>query len=157
MRRVLVRALVVVWVVAALAATWTRAHLWTSEAALWADAARHAPWKPRPWVNLGRAYAINHDNDLAAHAYAEAMQLSMRPGRSKDEQIFGRGIAAANLAILRCQAYGDIEGAWAIVRPLMSRANYPDPSQPIAVALREVNLWLDQRAHTGGCVPVSSY
>ena len=154
--RIVIRLALVLWVAVSVTATWTRAQLWLSERALWTDAAHHAPDKPRPWVNLGKQYALDGAPALAADAYERGLTAAQKPGRSKDEQVFGVGIAAANLAILRCQG-GDLEGAQAIVRPLLARANDPDRQQPIATAVSEVNRWLEHQRGAGGCAPVLSY
>lgn len=155
--RVALRLSIMVWVAVALTATWTRAQAWTNERTLWIDAVAQAPDKPRPMVNLAKQYAVDGALDLAATYYTRALNMAGEPGRSRDEQVYGVGFAAANLAILRCQA-GDLRGAYAIVEHFLQRSAYADGTlQPIATVLKDVYQWLKQRQNTGGCVPVSSF
>lgn len=150
--RVLVRVLIVSWVAASLAATQDRARLWAlGERALWADTVGQYPEKPRPWVNLGRQYALDGDDALAADAYERALAASVQSERSMDEQIFGRGLAAANLAILRCTADHDVEAALATVTPIMAATIDPNRTQLIPTDVRKVYVWLQQRKATDGC------
>jgi protein O-mannosyl-transferase len=67
------------WVVAAVLCilavlTVRRGTVWSSDAALWEDAATHAPGKARVWFNLGGAY-MGTDRDKAASAFLHALEL----------------------------------------------------------------------------------
>lgn len=108
--------------------------LWTDERAIWAEAVRLAPNKPRPWVNLGRQYDFTGDQGLAEMAYLRAIDLAASPLRSPDEQRFGRAFAMANLAI---HAYkrGDRTLAMDLTGPVAS--GVPDVAR--------LHLWLSQQ------------
>lgn len=80
--------------------TTARARVWASPRTLWIEAVRVAPEKPRPWINLGREYALDGDDLLAIWAYQEARRLARLPGRSRHEQVYGIGYAGANLALV---------------------------------------------------------
>jgi len=51
-----------------------REAVWSSDAALWEDAVRHAPGKARAWFNLGTAY-LGSDPDKARPALLRALEL----------------------------------------------------------------------------------
>ena len=89
--------------------TATRVQAWRGDLPLWAEAVRLSPAKPRPWVNLGKEYHLRGHHDLARWAYQTAIDLSGRAGRSRDEQVYGRAIAEANLALLRYQQGAEAE------------------------------------------------
>lgn len=79
-----------------------RVRVWTDETQVWAAATVTSPWKPRPWINLGRQYALRGDHTKAQQAYHTALMLSARPERSADEQHQGHLIASVNLALAEC-------------------------------------------------------
>ena len=149
----IVRGLIVIWATGCLVATHSRIARWGSEPALWADAAAHAPNKPRPWINLGRQYALSGDARAAEAAYRRGMAAADTPGRAPDERIFGYGIGAANVALLRCQD-GDREGAVAVTSAALLR-------KPTATSLHEFHLWLTDSQPVSGRLacspPVSSF
>lgn len=149
--RLLVRVLIVAWVITGLMATRDRIALWGNERALWADAVAQAPGKPRPWVNLGRQYALDGALGLAEDAYRRGMRAADAPGRSLDERVFGYGIGAANVALLRCKA-GDVDSAVAVTAAALER-------RPAPTSLREVHAWLvdQQLPGHGRCLPQSSF
>ena len=156
MGRVVIRITIGLWVVASLVATQGRIHLWSNgERGLWADAVAQAPAKPRPWVNLGRQYALDGADQLAEAAYRRAMVAADQPGRSRDEQVFGRGLAEANLALLLA-GRGELAAAVALTSAAVARRTVP-PSQ-IAVELWHIHLQLtDQLSHgaTSASLPSS--
>lgn len=150
MGRVGARILIVAWVVTAGVATHARIGVWTAgEAAIWASAVAEAPAKPRPWINLGRQYALDGDRPAAESAYRRGMAAADAPGRTPDERIFGYGLGAANVAILTCaQAFDE---AFALVGRALTR-------RPAPTALLEVQQWLQAQDSSGQrCSPVSSF
>ena len=94
--------------------THRRAHVWTSEQVLWAEAVSVNPEKPRPWVNLGRQYALDGADRLAREAYEHARHLAHAGGRPKAERLYGEAYAGANLAIALMKA-GDVEAARRVI------------------------------------------
>ena len=141
--RLCVRVLILTWVAIAAVATRDRAALWPDERGLWADAVAQAPAKPRPWINLGRMYALDGAAGMAEDAYLRGMAAAEAGGRSVDEHVFGYGLGAANVALLRCRA-GDRDGALTLAREAVKR-------RPAATALTEVHTWLER-----GTLPCSS-
>lgn len=132
----IVRGALIVWALCGAQISHQRAALWGDEAALWADAADQAPAKPRPRLNLGRQYELDGEIASAEDAYRQAMQLAAAPSRSVNERGDTRGIATANLALMRCRA-GDRAGALALTGSLFHE-------RPMATALLDLHTWLDQ-------------
>lgn len=123
----------------AVAVLWTgltsqRVALWTSERALWANAVAHAPLKPRPWVNLGKQYALEGADRLAADAYETGIRLTQAPLRSREEQIVGRAVGEMNLALLRLET-GDVHAALTLASQAAARV----PSSP---SIQQMALWI---------------
>ncbi len=83
-----------VWLMALIAATLVRNQDYRSEIALWQDTAAHSPAKPRPWNNLGYAYALAGADERARQAYR--MALSLQPDYV---------LAQKNLAALSSRRY----------------------------------------------------
>jgi len=54
--------------------TLRREAVWSSDVALWEDAAKHAPGKARVWFNLGGAY-LNVDPEKARNSLLRALEL----------------------------------------------------------------------------------
>jgi tetratricopeptide (TPR) repeat protein len=61
------------------AATAVRNQVWQSALALWSDASRKSPGKPRIWVNLGTALHFAGRYDEAVNAYDRALALGFDP------------------------------------------------------------------------------
>lgn len=114
-----------------------RVHVWGDERLLWAEAARLAPEKPRPWVNLGNQYARAEVNDLAAEAYQEAIRLAANPRRGTDEQRIGRAIAEAMLARLWFDA-GEVQAAITLTAAAADRSGLD--------SVKAFHAWLLTRA-----------
>ena len=131
-----VRLLMGLWVALALLATHDRIGLWGDEPALWADAVAKAPEKPRPWINLGQQYALEGADTLAEQAFQRGLAAATATGRAEDERIHGRGIAAANIALLRCKA-GDPVGARAVLDRVWT-------DRPISTDMRRVSTWISE-------------
>lgn len=106
MRSALIVVVVVLWA----AITAHRVMVWTDERALWADAARKAPEKPRPWINLGNQYLHLGADSLAAITYQHAKGLALASGRSRSERIVGGALADVNLGIVRLRQGRRSEG-----------------------------------------------
>jgi tetratricopeptide (TPR) repeat protein len=66
------------WVGALGAATVARNQVWSSEIAMWKDAANKSPNKPRVWTNLGSSYARQRLFNEAHAAYKEQLRLAPR-------------------------------------------------------------------------------
>lgn len=101
--------------------TMTRVHAWGDELRLWVEAVQQSPDKPRPWVNLGNMYANRGATSIAIWAYQTAAEKASAPTRSRDEQIVGRALAEANVAVLRHQQ-GDRAGALQMVDAIVARS-----------------------------------
>ncbi len=110
--------------------TSSRVHVWGDERLLWMEAVRVSPDKPRPWVNLGKQYAIHGELALAVDAFQESIRRAANPARSRDEQVLGRALAEANLAVLRYQQ-GDRVTALQMVDAIVAR--HPRLSSVIAL------------------------
>lgn len=123
-------ACVVVVAIGYLAATTARVSAWQDERALWADAVRKAPKKPRPLMNLAQQLAIRNADELAAAFYTEAIALTQAPGRSSDERGRTRAVAELNLAIVRADQ-GDLVGALALTGAILAR----EPVAPLTQVL----------------------
>lgn len=101
------RVLLGVAVGAAMALTVTsQVHRWQSERSVWMAAVQHAPHKPRPWINLGREYALEGNDALAADAYRTAIAESV----GRPDGHLSIGIAAMNLTLL-AMSRGDLASA----------------------------------------------
>lgn len=77
--------------------TSARASVWSDERRIWQEAVAVSPLKPRPWVNLGRQFALQGADGLAADCFRRAVALSAAPGRPLEERRDGVRIAQANL------------------------------------------------------------
>lgn len=78
--------------------TAARVHVWGDERLVWMEAVQASPTQPRPWVNLGRQYALLGDRQLAAKAYMEAIRLATeRPDLERRASV---AFALVNLALL---------------------------------------------------------
>ena len=122
MRRRLARSLVVVVMASLPIATAARLHTRYSEQAIWAAAVAHSPEKPRPWINLGRQYALSGANDQAMTALAHAIALADRPERFRVEGAMrGHHTARLNLALL-VAAEGRYTEALRLTEPIQPRA-----------------------------------
>lgn len=100
-----------------------RVSVWGSEAALWDEAARHGPNKPRPWINLGAVYARHGETDRAIAAYRHAVALSRDPRRDRIEgPMRGRHVALLNVAVLLAQG-GQYDAALALTTEIQPRAH----------------------------------
>jgi tetratricopeptide (TPR) repeat protein len=74
------------------AATAARNRVWQTGVALWGDAARKSPEKPRTWVNLGTALHFAGRYEEAVRAYDHAMALGL-------DATVPREIVARNTAV----------------------------------------------------------
>jgi len=81
--------------------TAARVQVWGDEGAIWAEATRVSPQKPRGWVNLGIARHQRGDVDGAEAAYRQAVRVAW--SRPPDEQRIARGLALVNWGLLRIE------------------------------------------------------
>jgi Flp pilus assembly protein TadD len=100
----LVRRFAVVVAVLMAVTTARRNTVWASEYALWADAARKAPQKTRPFINLGIARESAGDLAGARAAYAQAFALAFDGQRRVYDREYARSAAMSNLAHLEARA-----------------------------------------------------
>ncbi len=56
--------------------TYQRNKVWENGIALWSDAVKKSPHKPRPYSNLGYHYSLVDEYDLAINNYKRALQIS---------------------------------------------------------------------------------
>lgn len=77
-----------------------RVDVWRDERAVWLEAVRMSPEKPRPWTNLGRQHALAGNLGAARIALERAVELSYVWTRPLDERRDGRRIALVNLGRL---------------------------------------------------------
>lgn len=82
-----------------------RVRVWTEDRRLWTDAVAKAPHKPRPWVNLGNAFAREGFHPAARAAYQRAQQLARNPQRPRGERVSADWYASDNLARLERAAH----------------------------------------------------
>ena len=114
--------------------TVARVSLWSgSEQVLWREATQVSPYKVRPWVNLGNAYAQAGEFDQAELAYRHAMQVAQHSSRGWDETVVGLAMAEVNLGITYMRA-GRFREAKALIRLAAQR-------RPKSLEIREVAEW----------------
>lgn len=101
----IVRSALVVVGIAMVLATAARVQVWSGpERGIWMPAVRHSPEKPRPLINLGRMFAIDGADDLAANAFLRAADLAADPRRLAFEgPTRALDSARLNLALIRAQ------------------------------------------------------
>lgn len=113
--------------------TQARVVVWQSEIALWEEAARRSPQKPRVQLNLGRAYALVGRNDDALQAFARAKVVSADPRRTEAEWRNGPNFADVNTALLQL-ALGQYDEAKRRLREVVTRA---PTFQPALIACQQ--------------------
>lgn len=102
--------------------TASRLQIRHSERAIWQQAVAHSPEKPRPWVNLGRQYALDGAAASAADAYRTAIDLAEQPARLRVEGAMrGHHTARLNLALLHADQ-GQFADALTLTAPIHPRA-----------------------------------
>lgn len=103
--------------------TTARLQVWSDESRLWADAVAHSPEKPRPWLNLGRAYALDGATDLAIWATERGLARSRDPRRQRvDGPMRVTHVALLNLAMLHAEA-GRYDDALRLTVQIQPRAD----------------------------------
>lgn len=115
--------------------TGRRMAVWSDEPTLWREAVTLNPHSPRAWINYGAQLEQQGFEGLAADAYRQADEEAQRSGRTHEEQIFGQGIARANLARLSAQR-GDYLEAKRLLNPM--RALVPTP-----VIVTNIYQWIE--------------
>ena len=65
--------------------TATRVYVWGDGSRLWAEAVRHSPEKPRPWINRAREYQMRGNDVAAWRDLRHALTLSQIPRRDRLE------------------------------------------------------------------------
>ncbi len=110
--------LLVVWLVVLAGLTAVRVGVWRDEASLWTDAVAQNPTKPRPLVNLGRAYELRGALELARIAYKEAVGASFDLRRAPYVRRYVRAAAETNLAhlLMKSGGEGDLVAAYAMLQ-----------------------------------------
>jgi hypothetical protein len=107
------------------AATFARNRVWSSDVALWADAARKSPDKARPYLNLGTALREAGRADAAAAALRRGVQLD-------PESTYGRSQLGAVLLALGRRPEAEAE-----LRAVLARA----PDDPEALFNLATLFW----------------
>ena len=142
MRRTALRGAVVVMAGSLLVVTASRVHVWSgSDRGIWAEAVAHSPDKPRPWINLGRQYALDGADRLAAEAFTHALALSGQWSRVSERPMRGHDVARLNLALLRAK-HGRYDEALTLTAPIQPRAE----GRHSIVNVLEAQ-WRDERQH----------
>lgn len=141
MIRAICTVVVIAWAIACVRGTDGQVARFLDEPALWRNAARLAPGKPRPWVNLGVAYVTRGDTPAAELAFRNAIELSRNPRLTVVERYQARTLSSLNLALLRLNA-DDVDGAVDIMV-----AAEQGPTDPInAVEEGGLTQWLRAEA-----------
>lgn len=84
MKKAIVAVVVLAWV----AITAARVHVYGDERLVWMEAVQQAPLKPRPWINLGRQFALVGADHIAEQYYGRAMSLATaRPELERQRSI----------------------------------------------------------------------
>lgn len=95
------------WVLAQIVATAYQVPVWRSEPSLWAHAARVAPNKPRPIVNVGKAAMLQGRFDIAERAMYRALVLAEQshlPPYDRQDAIQAAQANLQTISILRTVA-----------------------------------------------------
>ena len=90
-------------------ATFARAQTWQNELALWTDAVKVSPHKPRPFINLGLALEQAKDWDGALQAHQTAFALAFQPRLSLYQQRFSQVASETNIARILAQTGHEVE------------------------------------------------
>lgn len=123
--------LVVVGMLVLVLTTTARVSLWRAgERAIWLEAAQRSPAKPRPWLNLGRAWHLDGHLEQAANAYRAAAEVAAAPGRSPDERRIGLAYAEHNLTSLLIEQH-----RWAEARTMITALRIRHPRFQAAALL----------------------
>lgn len=116
------RSVVVVAGIVMILATAARVQVWSGhERGIWMGAVQHSPEKPRPLINLGRMYAIDGADDIAAGLFLEAAALADNPRRLAVEgPTRALDSARLNLALIRAKQ-GRLTDALALTERIQPR------------------------------------
>ena len=98
------------------ALTVMRNDVYASPIRLWEDAVQKSPDKPRPYLNLSRAYIENGDSAQAIHSIQTALLIGRERGLKKKESV----AAYINLAAAYGDDYGKAEEALKTIGPSAS-------------------------------------
>ena len=80
--------------------TYQQNFVWTNEIALWDQAVRRAPTKPRPLINLARVLEAKHFDDAAVSLSLRAIEAARDRRRSPYQRAYSRAAALTNLGHL---------------------------------------------------------
>lgn len=80
--------------------TFERSAVWQSEKALWAEAVRLSPKKPRPHLNLGLEFEKRGDYVLAMREFELARAWSLTLNRMPKHQRMSQAAAESNISLL---------------------------------------------------------
>lgn len=123
------------WLVILAGVTSQQVRVWESEQSLWTQAVAWAPLKPRPHLNLGRAFDVSGGTERAEREYLLTTSLAMNPRREPRMQLFARVAAETNLAHLRMQ-----RGQWATAMRILDQVLVEWPNFPYAAYNRAIIL-----------------
>lgn len=108
---------------------------------LWQDAVCKSPEKPRPRLNMGRAYVLSGDYVHAKDAFRDTVDLSIRRLRESSDYESLEILASAqtNLAIL-AMVDGDLSGAERTLKATLTLT----PPHSLNALLQLTNLYVQQ-------------
>ena len=109
-------------------ATIARNYQYRNTVSLWEDVVSKSLSKPRPRLNLGRAYQIAGDGNQAMREFQNAALLAMATDRPKDERLMVRQFAAVNMGEM-LMSTGDPRAIMEAER-IMSQVWNEDPGFP---------------------------
>lgn len=121
------------------AGSFQRNTVWSNAVSLWLDAVTHSPFKPRPRMNLARAYQLDGQLDPAIHEYSTVIRLATLPTASKLDRAITRQIAATNVSQMLIQV-GEFDKA----KQLLVAAWNEDPGFP-GLAINLAIVYAHQR------------
>ncbi len=127
-------AVIGIWLTGLAVTTHTRLAVWQSELTLWTDAARKAPLKPRPVMDLGRAQEIGGDLASAQAAYRRTIELTKDERRG--DRRFAKASAQSNLAHVYMK-----QGMFASAMIMLNKALFEYPDFPYANYNKGAILW----------------
>lgn len=113
--------------------THLRSQVWADDFTLWSAAVRVSPEKPRPRINLGKAYEQRGMLSEAATQYQVALGLAFDERRSRYTRQFTKSAAETNLAHLLVK-----QGNWGAGARMLDQVLEEWPSFPPALYNRAV-------------------
>lgn len=136
------RLALIVWVVALAYVTSGRVRMFSSDMALWEDAYRKAPTKPRPTLNYGRQLEIAGDVVRAESLYRDVIAQAWDLRRPAYMRLSSQAAAETNIAHLRIKS-GHLATAYEILEQTLTYW----PIYPYAHYNKASILWMVGACH----------